>query len=290
MWKQRKRVIAVAILSLLMTLVLVLPPLLGVHTVPLPRGPKPPYRLADYEAALKIAVRPDGVDYQALYENRDPLLRFVHALASFGPNTHPEAFKTRPERIAYYLNAYNALVLYGVLVHRPVGSVHDVHGVIEPVPGFGFFWAQRFELDGSRTNLYDLEHDVIRGFRDARVHAALNCASASCPALREAPYLAQSLERQLEEATRSWVASDEHVRISDEAVLLSAIFDWFEEDFARHAKEMGVGSSMLDWVAHYLPEDKGEALAAARKSGQPVRYLAYDWSLNRASTSSTAGS
>lgn len=278
----RTRVLPVAIISAVGALFLVAPPLLGIHAVPVPKGPPVEPRLEDWQAALDVAVEPSGVDYEALLGHRDPLLRFVQGLATHGPRTDPDAYGTQPERLAYYLNAYNALVLFGVLVHRPPASVHDVHGVIEPVPGFGFFWAQRFTLDGERVNLYDLEHDVIRELGDARIHAAINCASRSCPPLRPSPFRATNLDEQLDRATREWVGSSRGVVVEDDAISLSAIFEWYEEDFEAHARALGVGETVLDWILHYANAPLEAEIRAALEAGWPVRHRPYDWRLNRA--------
>jgi hypothetical protein len=279
----RSRVVPVAVFTLLGGLALATPPLLGVHTVPVPRGPEVAYDLDDYAAALDLAVTSSGtVDYRRLREAPDRLLAFVEALATHGPRSTPDRFATPPEKLAYYINAYNALVLYAVLVHRPESSVHEVHGVIEPVAGFGFFWAQRFRLDGERTNLYDLENDVIRELGDARVHAAINCASRSCPPLRPEPFRASDLESALDDATRAWVRSPKGVRVEDGAIVLNAIFDWYAEDFRTHAEALGAGDGVLDWIGRYLEGEKARAFAAARRAGGEVRFAPYDWGLNRA--------
>lgn len=271
----RWRLLLLTAVSLLLGLAMVVPKLLGFHSLPLPRGPDEPYRLEPYRNTLAASVRGGGVDYDALRTHRDGLLHFVKALATNGPASTPADFPTRPEKLAFYINAYNALVLYGVLGHAPETSVQDVRGFIDVRPGFGFFYGMRLELDGQRTNLYDLENDVLRGFGDPRIHAAISCASASCPPLDPEPYTAADLDARLDRAARAWVASDEHVRIAPEALYLSSIFDWFEEDF-----EAAGGATT--WVAGYLEGQRKAAFEAALGEGRPTRFISYDWSLNRA--------
>lgn len=274
---------APALLSVGVALALVAPRLLGVHAVPVPSVPGPP-ELAydDWGAALAATVRPDGVDYPAFVSEGEAFLRFVHGLSAVGPKSTPERFATEPERLAYYLNAYNALAVHGVLYHGVRATVHEVHGALEPTPGFGFFWAQRFTLDGETVHLYELENDVVRPFGDARIHAALNCASASCPPLGPEPFVPERLDAQLDAATRAWVADPEHVRVTDTEVRLNPIFDWYAEDFAEHAERLGVGTAVTDWIAHYLPERSARSLREAVAEGRPIRYPAYDWSINAA--------
>jgi hypothetical protein len=151
-----------------------------------------------------------------------------------------------------------------VVEHWPIGTVHDVRGPLEPVEGLGFFWAQRFTLDGRSISLYALENRILRArFADARIHAAINCASASCPDLASVAYRPETLERQL-----------------DAAIELSAIFDWFRGDFVQHATREGWGNDVLDFVEFHAAPATRDPIAAARARGAEVRSIDYDWSLN----------
>ena len=102
------------------------------------------------------------VGYAALHEAPEPLRRHVAFLMTHGPRSTPDRYPTRNDRLAYYINAYNALVLHFVVDAWPIASVQDVHGWIEPKAGFGFFYALHARLDGSYINLYDLENAIIR--------------------------------------------------------------------------------------------------------------------------------
>jgi len=236
-----------------------------------------------FASVLKASVLEGRVDYDALLEKETDLRRYVAGLETFGPSSVPEAFSTQEASLAYYINAYNALVLLGVVANWPISSVHDVRGPLSPVPGFGFFYGLHFTLDGHRTNLYDLEKDILRArFQDARVHAAINCASGSCPDLAATPYEPGHLEAQLNQATRAFCSQPRHVRVDDEGrvILLSAIFDWFHEDFETHAARKGVGSSALDFIQHFAEPSVAAAVAEGRRRGYEVRFAAYDWQLN----------
>lgn len=160
--------------------------------------PQPPegFDTEWWNGALARWVREDRVDYARVLEDAHDLKRFAATLAVVGPTATPERFQTEDERLAYYINAYNALTLLGVVENWPISSVHDVRGWLNPRAGFGFFYGLRFPLDGGEINLYDLENDLIRGFRDARIHAAINCASNSCPPLAPFAYDAVALDGQ----------------------------------------------------------------------------------------------
>ena len=237
---------------------------------------------APLNALLGEHVRAGGVDYDAL--SRDGRLdRYVATLATWGPESAPGDFPTEASRLAYSINAYNALVLFAVKRAWPIGSVHDVRGLLEPKAGFGFFWAQLFRLDGRWINLYDLEHDVLRGgFEDARIHAAIVCASRSCPTLSAEAYLPDTLDAQLDDAMRDFTSNPRHVRVDDatERIALSAIYDWFGEDFEAEARRRGAGESVLDAIAHFADERTRASLRRARAAGYTVVYRDYDWSVN----------
>lgn len=276
----RKRVVPVALVSLVGTVLLAGPGLLGIHRVEPP--PAAEYDLADYREALALAVTSTGVRYTALKQNPAPLARFLGALARVGPKSTPRRFATAPEQLAYALNAYNALVLHGVLAHGIQGSVHQVHGPIEPVPGFGFFYSTRFVLDGEDVHLHGLEGDLRAHNVDARIHAVLNCASRSCPPLGPVPFEAATLDAQLEAATRAWVSDPKHVRVDEDAIVLNPIFDWYADDFRAHTEKLHVEPTVTAWIAYHLPEPAAEALRDAAAKGLPLQYFEYDWSLNAA--------
>ncbi len=239
---------------------------------------------ATWTAFLGRHVHPDGVDYDGLLADED-LARVVASFEASGPRSQPALFPTKQHELAYYINAYNALTLFGVASRWPIDSVQDVRGRIEVTPGFGFFWGLRFRLDRRGTNLYDLENKVIRPkYGDARIHAALNCASESCPTLQSTAFRAETLDVQLDDAARGFVGSDKHVRWDAEAktVHLSSIFTWFRSDFEQHSRALGSDAETLAWIERYTQADDRRALAArARSEGWALSYTDYDWSLNR---------
>jgi hypothetical protein len=236
-----------------------------------------------WNEALGRWVGSDGVRYEAVLAEEDGLRRFVATLGAVGPQTNPERFSTEPERLAYYVNAYNALVLFAVVDNWPIETVHDVRGWLDPRAGFGFFYGLSFPLDGDSMNLYELENEVIRSFLDARIHAAINCASKSCPALAPYAFQAAMLDEQLDTVTRDFCSSPSHVRVDDAAreIQLSAIFDWYRSDFEEHARRLGLPSTILDFVLAFASPDVAATLERARGEEFEVVFRPYDWSLNR---------
>ncbi|MEM7436471.1 MAG: DUF547 domain-containing protein [Myxococcota bacterium] len=236
-----------------------------------------------WNRALGRYVKGDRVDYAVVLDEVPQLDRFWAALGQYGPQSTPERFTTSNQKLAFYINAYNALTLLGVVRHWPIDSVQDVHGWLEPRPGFGFFYGLRFELDGHRTNLYDLENEVIRGFRDARIHAAINCASISCPPLAPKAFEGRKLDAQLDQVTHAFCSSPAHVRVDvpTRQIQLSAIFDWYRTDFEEHARRLGLPPTLLAFVQAFANDEVREALDKAQAEGYEVAFLEYNWSLNR---------
>ena len=177
----------------------------------------------------------------------------------------PDAFATDQQRLAFWINAYNALAIKGILD----GLSPD--GLLARVI---FFRTTDYTLAGREINLYDLERDIIIPFNEPRIHFAINCASASCPILGAVPYVADQLEPQLEAATRAFINDPAKNRfdLAANTASISKIFDWFQADFERAA------GSVQKYLASYVADP--EAAAHLAREGFEVRYLDYDWSLN----------
>jgi hypothetical protein len=253
-----------------------------VDAEPLPQPPEG-FDTRWWDGALRRWVQGDRVDYAEVLSGASDLKRFAATLAEVGPTTTPDRFPTEEDRLAYYINAYNALTLLGVVDNWPISSVQDVHGWLDPRPGFGFFYGLRFFLDGDKITLYDLENGVIRGFRDARIHAAINCASISCPQLAPYAYDPRELDSQLDRVTRAFCSSPVYVRIDDEAreIQLSSLFEWYRTDFEEHARRLGRPPTIEDFILAFAEPEVTVALERARGAGFEVVFQPYDWGLNR---------
>jgi len=239
-------------------------------------GDAPAFEHQDWSEVLSRFVDESGrVDYEALARDRGRLDRYLEQLAEGGPRSTPEMFPTQAHQLAYYVNAYNALVFQGVL-----DGYLDADTVWRGlVPGYGFFVGQKFRLDGQSINLRNLENKIVRArFGDARVHAALNCASVGCPRLPTTAFDPGRLEGELNSAMTEFVSSEQNVRI-DEAgrtVFLSKIFDWYREDFLADEREAGNPEPIL---IDYVNRFRGDAPPIPRD--YTVRFLKYDKTLNR---------
>lgn len=177
---------------------------------------------------------------------------------------------TRPEQMAFLINAYNAFMVEKILQRYPgIRSVWDF-GKLFGNP----FKDDFFSLLGRKASLDWIEHDMLRkSYRDSRIHYALNCASVGCPMLRPEPYLGTKLEAQLEDQARRFLSDTSRNRYRDGRLQVSKIFDWYQEDFeprdayfARYAALLGAEAA---------------SVRAAR-----ITFLDYDWALNDSPSSS----
>jgi hypothetical protein len=218
------------------------------------------------------------VDYEGLTRDRAALDRFVEALGRSSPDSHPGLFPTAADRLAYWMNAYNALMLGRVVDAWPVGSVREIK------MAYGVFWMEKHTLGGQRRTLRGLENKIIRRrFGDPRIHFAINCASAGCPALPRRAWRPETLEADLEAASRRFIADPDNVRIDRESgvIHLSEIFKWFTEDFTDWLDGRGIqyANGVVDYVWRYLPEQQREGLDPAQLR---IKWIDYDWSINAA--------
>ncbi|MBP9142862.1 MAG: DUF547 domain-containing protein [Thermoanaerobaculia bacterium] len=231
---------------------------------------------ADWTAVLERFVDEGGrVDYAGLAGDRGVLDRYLGSLAQESPDSTPALFPTRADELAYWLNAYNALVVAGVL-DRGV-ETPSVWG--DGLFGIGFFTVRRATLGGRRMSLKGLEDEQVRErFHDPRVHAALNCASVGCPRLPRRAFAGATLQAELDAAMREFVSDERNCRIDTAArtVWLSKIFDWFDDDFLDHERAGGAKTpTVIDYVNRYRAADQ------RIPAGLRVRFLDYDKRLNR---------
>ena len=204
------------------------------------------------------------VDYRKLARS-DDWKRLVANLA----RTEPEKLRTSEEKLAFWINAYNALAIQLVVANQPVDGIRDIGSLLRPV------WKRQAGVVGGRpVSLRWIEHEVLRPMGEPRIHAAIVCASVSCPTLRREPWRAAILDAQLGDALRSWLVDREKgLRIDSRTrtLHLSRVFDWFADDF-------GGRDNVLAYLEPYMgAEDR----AWLKENPHPrIRHLDYDWRLN----------
>jgi hypothetical protein len=219
---------------------------------------------ARWTALLARWVQDGRVDYAGLQQHGRGALEAYLAGLSNACAADYERW-TAAERIAFWLNAYNAATVRLVLDHYPIASIRKIGWLpgaafrekLLPMPG----------LKGATISLDDIEHGTLRSsFREPRIHFALVCAARSCPALRSEAYRGADLDAQLDDQARRFLHDPRKNRVDTAArtLHLSPIFEWFRGDFEAS------GGSLPGYVARYLGD----------VAGYDVEFLDYDWSLN----------
>ena len=177
---------------------------------------------------------------------------------------------TEGPQLALFINAYNAATLMLIVEHDSpaLASIKDI-------PSSKRWKDRRWRVAGATYSLDDLEHKVLRPeFGDPRVHTAINCASVGCPDLRAEAFVGTRLSAQLDHQAVRFVNDPRHVQVKGKTLHVSSIFKWFAEDFRTD------GGSVHGFILRYADEElrrQMEALGPRPK----IKYLDYDWSLNR---------
>lgn len=187
---------------------------------------------------------------------------------------------TKPQQQAFLMNAYNAWTIEKILQRYPaIKSIRDFGTV------FGNPWKDKFfTLFGQPSYLDQIEHEILRRegvYDDPRVHVAVVCASIGCPMLRNEPFVAASLDAQLEDAMRRFLSDRPRNRFNPQSRRLevSRIFDWYGKDFERgHRGYTSVKATLARYAD--LLADKPQDRAAIREQKVDVAFLEYDWGLN----------
>jgi hypothetical protein len=228
------------------------------------------------------------VNYKKLKENETKLMAFLHALESL----ESEIYRTwyQEEKIAFWINAYNALTLEAILENYPIKSsffksLRFPKSSIRQIPGV---WnTMTFPVMGEELTLDFIEHQVLRkNFHEPRIHMALVCAAQGCPPLRQEPYEGETLSEQLNDQVQRFLSDKRNFFIDKKKgiINLSSIFKWFGEDFLTpdSSEERFEGhkpkeKAVLNFISRYLSEEDNKFL---RKDSLTVKYLDYDWALN----------
>ena len=234
---------------------------------------------------LEVNVRDGDVYYQALKQSRGALDRYVASL-----DVAPSVYErwSRDERLAFWLNAYDAFVLRTVIDHYPIRGRAPEYppASLRQVPGAYDKLTHR--AAGRALTLDQIEKEILPEFRDPRVYFALGRGARASGRLRSEAYAADRLEAQLTAMTTEFLTTLDHVaidRVTGE-LRLSAVIGWHEEEFAG-----AYASAAAGMFAQRSPIERA-AVALVRPHLYPleqqfiernqfvVRYMDFDWRLN----------
>ena len=214
------------------------------------------------------------VDYAGFQKDRNALKDVLGSWSAVS-QTEFNGFN-KNQQMAFLINAYNGFTIELILTKYPkIKSIKEIGGV------FSSPWKQEFfTLLGQKRHLDWIEHEQLRpNYAEPRIHAAVNCASIGCPALRDEAFTAAKLEAQLEDGMRRFMGDRTRNRVRGNQVEVSSIFKWFREDF-----EQGHGGfkQVEDVFAKYAEQlsDQPAERAALKAKSLGVGFLDYDWSLN----------
>ncbi|WP_243414855.1 DUF547 domain-containing protein [Flagellimonas aquimarina] len=204
---------------------------------------------------LKKFVDDDGnVDYAGFKKDVASLEAYLKLLSQNAPS----ATWSKNEKLAFYINLYNAATVKLIVDNYPIKSIKDIPNR----------WKKEWiSINEKVTSLNDIEHKILRKMNEPRIHFAINCASYSCPKLLNSAFTEQNLERLLSKATIDFVNDKKRNRFENGTAQLSKIFRWYKNDFTSN-------TSLLEYINTYLDNPTSK--------DAKVEYLDYDWSLNEA--------
>jgi hypothetical protein len=182
---------------------------------------------------------------------------------------------TPKQQLAHWINVYNVNVVATIVERYPVQSIRDIS--TDPLIRLNVFKKDRVPVGNARLSLDDVENDKIReGFKDPRIHFAINCAATSCPPIRGEAYTGERLDAQLDEQARAFLNGPHGARFRQNGdtltITTTKIMDWFADDF----KEWAGGSAAF--IRRYVSGEKQRSIDRAKRI--EFEYDEYDWSLN----------
>jgi Protein of unknown function, DUF547 len=225
------------------------------------RPPSPEQAEAAWARVLSERVDEAGrIDFAGMARVPADLDTYVAWIGSVSPKSEPSLFPTAEDRLAYYLNAGNALAMYNVVRS---GTPFRL-----PSDNVRFFFGDKFLVGGEHLSLHALENDRIRPLGDPRVHFALDGIAKSGPRLPRQPFAADRLDAQLEAAAREFLNDKRRVELfpPERVVRMSMILHWYEKDFLAKAPNLPA------YIDRYRPEPI--------PAGYEIEFLPFDWTLN----------
>ncbi len=216
-----------------------------------------------------------GMNYKALKASDAATLATLRRQMS----TVDVAKLARPDQFAYWINLYNISVVGTVVNGYPVKSIRDLS--TDPIIRLNVFKKETIEIKGGKISLDAIENQKIReGWKDARIHFAINCAAYSCPPIRPEAFVGARINEQLDDQTRKFLAGPYGAKIKadgkDLTINVTKIMDWFSADFEKW------GGGRVAFVRKFASpaQQKQIDAALAAKADIDLEFADYDWKLN----------
>ncbi len=162
---------------------------------------------------------------------------------------------TKNEKLAYWINVYNAFTVKLIVDNYPLKSIRDLDKA----------WDQKIvDVGKELLSLSHVENEILRKMNEPRIHFAINCASVSCPKLLNQAFTAEHLSAQLKQVTNDFFSDKSRNDLTQTPLALSKIFEWYAADFEKGA------------IVKYINKETDYNFAEDTK----ITFKEYDWSLN----------
>lgn len=237
-----------------------------------------------WDRLMKKYVDKNGmVNYRALKASASDMQVVDQYLGTLS-TANPRGQASREGQLAFWINAYNAVTVKGILQKYPTTSIrnHTAKAI-----GYNIWKDLQLIVGGRPISLDDMEHKVLRKMNDPRIHFAIVCASIGCPRLLNEAYVPQKVKQQLDINAKDFFSRPQNFRHAGNQFQMSSIMDWFKGDFGANQ------TAQLNTISQWLPT--AAAQNAARSGRVSISYLDYNWQLNEqakamAGSGSKAGS
>ncbi len=216
-----------------------------------------------WNSLLKKHVSDKGVvDYEGFAKDKTQIDRYLSMLNE----NPPQDSWSEKEKMAFWINTYNAATVKLIVDNYPVNSIQDLQPTLK-IPFIHDVWHKEFfEIGNKERSLNEVEHEILRkDFNEPRIHFAVNCASISCPKLRNEAYTTEKLDEQLTDQAKYFLNNEQYNKISKDKVEISKIFQWFTGDFTKNG-------SLIDFLNKYSDVQINQ--------NAEVDHLEYNWDLN----------
>jgi hypothetical protein len=212
-----------------------------------------------FDALLKNYVDESGMVNYDGFKNNKQFEEYLNSIESTDVSK-----LSREDKLAFYINAYNAAVIKNVVDHLPIDSPLDVDG---------FFNKIKHTIAGKEITLDELEHKYALKIESTLSHFGLVCAAVSCPKLIRTAYEGESVYEQLEENAHLYLNDHNKNQLDREnkILYLSEIFKWFDKSFKEKY------GSLKETAIHFMNDEDSIFLLNNKVS---VKYLKYNWELN----------
>lgn len=209
-----------------------------------------------WDELLATNVSNNGnVNYKSFKSEHKKLLDYIYVLSLLHRKKEFESL-SKEEKIAFWINAYNALTIDLILRNYPLSSIKEIKNP----------WEQRlWKAVDINYNLDEIEHQILRKMDEPRIHFTIVCASVSCPKLMNKAYTAENLENQLTQAAKAFLSDSKRNSISKDYLELSKIFKWFDSDFTK-------SGSLIDFLNMYSD--------IQISNDAKIKFKGYNWDLN----------